>query len=243
MFPELHTPNRAVLADAIARRFSCHHYGAAPSLADWSVLSYLTGKWSRQDIRLRLVRVPEGFLSGGILRFGRITGTDTVCILSGPSDPMHLIMAGSLGEAFVLECTVLQFGTCWVTGSMLRKPLPLDFLPGETVFALIALGLPAEKLPPRHRKEISALCDGDFSSWPEPFQRAARYVREAPSASNAQPYLMHADQNRFSIDSSDRTRLDLGVALCHADLALDMPHSWSFSSHPQQPMATCTCTM
>lgn len=243
MFPELHAPRRGVLADAIPKRFSCHTYASAPSSSDWAMLSYLSGRWEKQDIHLRLVRVPESFLSGGILRFGRITGTNTVCVLSGPRDPMHLIMAGSLGEAFVLECTSHGMGTCWITGSLLRKALPMEIPEQESVYALIAVGHPGEKQGLRHRKDLAALCLGDSASWPEPFRKAARYVQEAPSASNAQPYLMQADQNTFSLDSSEKAGLDLGVALCHADLAFDMPHAWSFTSSMQKVSARCQCAM
>lgn len=241
MLPELTRSHKTVLADAVRLRFSCHHFSAPPSLADWSSLAYLCGKWERNGIHLRLVRVPESFLSGGILRFGRITGTNALCVLSCPALPEKIIQAGALAEGFVLECTSLGLGTCWITGSILRKEIPLEIPPAETVFAFIALGSPGEAQPPRHRKELSALCAGDWTSWPEPFRRAAALIQEAPSSSNAQPWRLEADPDGFSIHASDRSRLDLGAALLHADLALDMPHAWSIRGNQAEPIAVCTC--
>ena len=242
MFPDLLKPHRQTLSEAVSSRFSCHTFSASPTLQDWAVLSYLAGRWEHSGTRLRLTRVPSGFFSGGILRFGKITGTDTVCVLSGPDDEMHVTAAGFLGEAFILDCTSRSFATCWLTGSLLRKPLPVPISPGETVFALIALGHPGESPTPRRRKDLSRLCEGDVSTWPSPFRQAAQYVWEAPSASNAQPFLMSVSAHSFSIDSSDKTRLDLGVAICHASLALDMPFRWVAGTDRSEPMATCLCS-
>lgn len=242
MIPDRIRTRRSALAQAVPHRFSCHHFSAAPSLTDWSSLSYLCGRWEYGDLHLRLVRVPESFLAGGILRFGRITGTDTICVLSGPALPETVIQAGALAEAFVLECTALGLATCWITGSILRKPIPLAIPQTESIFAFIAIGKAGEAQTARHRKELSALCIGDWMAWPEAFQKAAAYIREAPSAANAQPYHLEAHANTFSIRSSDRSRLDLGAALLHADLALEMPHTWTLRGSSAEPEVVCTCS-
>ena len=67
MIPDRIRTRRSALAQAVPHRFSCHHFSAAPSLTDWSSLSYLCGRWEYGDLHLRLVRVPESFLAGGIL--------------------------------------------------------------------------------------------------------------------------------------------------------------------------------
>ena len=106
----------------------------------------------------------------------------------------------------------------------------------------IAIGKAGEAQTARHRKELSALCIGDWMAWPEAFQKAAAYIREAPSAANAQPYRLEVHANTFSIRSSDRSRLDLGAALLHADLALEMPHTWTLRGSSAEPEVVCTCS-
>ena len=39
------------------------------------------------------------------------------------------------------------------------------------------------------------------------------------------------------IDTSDRAQIDLGIALCHAELLLTTPHTWHFGSCWREPAA------
>ena len=236
---------KADLRQAVQRRFSCHVFSAPPSLADWASLSYLAGRYGSSDgVTLHLFRVPTSFFSGSFLSFSRITGTNAVCAVTAPANGLQDTQAGLLSEAFVLECALLGLGTCYLTGSFLRKPLPAAFSRTERVLCLIAIGQCGESPASRGKhKELNKLCQGDPDTWPVPFRQAASLVQLAPSSGGAQPFLMWADGNAFCLDSSDRTRMDLGIGICHAELALTMPHIWRFSEHRYEPMSRSLCQM
>ena len=110
----------------------------------------------------------------------------------------------------------------------------------EAVLAVIALGVPEH--PPalpvqRRRKSLEKLCKGELSLWPAELRQVAACVREAPSAMNLQPWTMSFTASRFEIDSGDRSALDLGIALCHAEAALKTPHHWYFAQNRRDPAA------
>lgn len=55
---------------------------------------------------------------------------------------------------------------------------------------------------------------------------------------NMQPWTMSiGPEGEFLLDASDRAQLDAGIALCHAELALETPHTWHFGTEKNQPMA------
>jgi len=62
-------------------------------------------------------------------------------------------------------------------------------------------------------------------------------VRLAPSALNLQPWEMKLTGQRFFIDTPDRQQLDLGIALCHAEVALRSPHRWQLGDGRREPLA------
>lgn len=52
---------------------------------------------------------------------------------------------------------------------------------------------------------------------------------------NLQPWTLSFTASRFEIDSGDRSALDLGIALCHAEAALRTPHRWHFAQSRREP--------
>ena len=67
---------------------------------------------------------------------------------------------------------------------------------------------------------------------------AAALVQIAPSAMNMQPWVLSIGPNsEFIVDTADRALLDAGIALCHAELALETPHVWHYASHRAEPVA------
>lgn len=241
----LFTPEaRQRLRDAIPRRVSCRQYAGAPSAADWASLSYLTGRYSLPGARLLLLQVPEDMFTGIVLGYGRISGCTTVAVLAASiSEPHSRLHAGVIGEAFVLEATAMGLGTCWVGGTYRRKQLPqVNLRADETVLSLIAVGVPRSAALPdnRRRKPIEKLCRGDHRLWPEELRRAAVAVQMAPSALNLQPWEMALLGDRFVIDAPDRQQVDLGIAVCHAELAIETPHQWHFGDGRRDPLSWVT---
>lgn len=232
---------RPELIEAVKLRASCRTYAGAPDAAEYAALSYALGRYQLPGARLALFQVEEGFFTGMLLGTRRITG----CKLAAAvimTDALHSrVHAGILGESFVLEATAMGLGTCWVTGSFKRKELHLPIQRNEAVLAVIAVGKPAVPLTApvsRHRKVPEHFCRGDFRSWPEELQDAAALVQAAPSAMNMQPWALYmGPKGEFVLDASDRAHLDAGIALCHAELALETPHTWHFGTDKNQPIA------
>lgn len=231
---------KARLFDAIAKRYSCRAYAAAPTLGDWAALSFWAERYALPGARLILMRVSDALFTGTLLGPGRVTGCTTVAAVAvEPSIPRSRVHAGILGEAFALESVAMGLGSCWLTGSYRKKLLTPPLRPEEALLGVIALGKPEHPDAPdtRKRKSLDRLCAGNPRQWPEELRRAAEAVQLAPSAMNLQPWQMSMATDRFILDASDRAQLDLGIALCHAELALRSPHHWRFGETRRDPAA------
>lgn len=229
------------LIEAVKLRASCRAYAGAPDAAEYAALSYAMGRYQLPGARLVLFPVQEGFFTGMLLGTKRITGCKLAAAVIITDDMHSRIHAGILGESVVLEATAMGLGTCWVTGSFKRKELTLPLARNEAVLAVIAVGKPTHPLTPpttRHRKSPEHFCRGDYSAWPEELQDAAALVQAAPSAMNMQPWALYmGPKGEFVLDASDRAHLDAGIALCHAELALETPHIWLLGTDRNQPIA------
>lgn len=229
------------LSDAISHRVSCRSYAAPLSAADWAALAYAAGRYTLPGARLCLLRVEETLFTGTLLTAGRITGCRAVAVVIASSTVTRSkVHAGICGEAFCLEATSMGLGTCWITGTYKKKQLTLPLQPGEAILGVIAVGHPAEgAIQPanRRRKPLERLCQSDPREWPEAARRVARAVQMAPSAMNLQPWSMDHSPTRFILDTSDRAQLELGIAMCHAELLLTLPHTWHFGSAWRDPAA------
>ncbi|MGN0778510.1 MAG: nitroreductase family protein [Aristaeellaceae bacterium] len=229
------------LRDAIPRRVSCRTYDAPLTAGDWAALSYAAARYQTPGARLILMRVEESLFTGTLLSTGRVTGcTAIAAVVASSAVTRSKVYAGILGEAFVLEAVSMGLVCCWMTGSYRRRQLEVPLRSGEAVLGLIALGHPAPGAgdpASRRRKPLERLCKGDPRTWPEELTRAAQAVQLAPSAMNMQPWEMRRDGSRFILDASDRAPLELGIALCHAEITLTTPHTWHYAAAWRDPAA------
>lgn len=234
---------RQRLYEAIPQRYSCRSYAGAPSPADWAALSYAAERYRLPGTRLFLHSVSPEIFTGIVLNYGRITGCTTIAVLAASiAEPHARINAGILGEAFCLEASAMGLGTCWVAGTYKRKQLALPLEADETVLSIIAVGVPEKNAPPdvRKRKSLDRICKGDFRLWPQELQRVAAAVQLAPSAINLQPWEMQLAADRFILTAPQLQQLDLGIAICHAELALTEPHAWHFGDGKREPLSWIT---
>lgn len=231
---------KARLYAAIPKRYACRAYASAPTVGDWAALSYWAERYALPGARLILMRVSDALFTGTLLGPGRVTGCTAVAAVAvTPSFPLSRVHAGILGEAFSLEAVAMGLACCWLTGSYRKKLLAPPLRPEEALLGVIALGRPEHPDAPdtRKRKSLERLCAGNPRQWPEELRLAASAVQLAPSAMNLQPWQMSMTTDRFIIDAGDRAQLDLGIALCHAELALRSPHRWRFGETRRDPAA------
>ena len=226
---------------AIPQRVSCRAFSAVPSPADWAALAYAASRYTLPGTRLMLMNCPEELFTGTLLNMGRITGCRAIAVVAASSAVENSrVYAGIAGEALTLEAVSMGLGACWISGTYRKKLLRAPLAENEAALAVIALGVPEQ--PPvlpvqRRRKSLEKLCRGDLSLWPAELRQVAECVREAPSAMNLQPWTLSFSANHFQIDSGDRSALDLGIALCHAEAALRTPHRWHFAQSRREPAA------
>lgn len=226
---------RARLAEAVWTRYSCRLFDQrrGVSAADWAALSYAAQRYAMPGARLALLRVEEGMFSGNMLGVGRITGcTTAAAVIASPGAEHSRVHAGILGEAFALEAYALGLACCWVNGTYRKKSLQLTLAPDEAVLAVIAFGVPSGNQPPivRRRKPLEKICGKDVLRWPDEMRRVAEAVRQAPSSMNLQPWELYLSGERLTVSTPDRAQIELGVALCHAELMLQTPHTWHFGA-------------
>lgn len=233
--------DRPRLIDAIRLRTSCRSYAGAPDNADFAALSYALGRYQLPGVRLVFFPVDDDFFTGTLLGMKRITGCRMAVAVVITDTLLSRIHAGILGESFVLEATSRSLGTCWVTGSYKQRNLRIALAANEAVLCVIAVGKPAVPLEvpaSRHRKSPEHFCRGNFRDWPDELTDAAALVQCAPSAMNMQPWVLAVGpQGEFILDANDRAQLDAGIALCHAELALETPHAWHYGLQRNEPIA------
>lgn len=193
-----------------------------------------------------------------------VTGTNLYIGAKIKQLPNALIAFGYTFEQFVLYAQSLNIGTVWLGGTMNRSAFEqtMHLKDDEMMPCASPLGYPAKKMSLREtmmRKAVKAderlpfeelFYDSSFDC-PLSLEKAGVYakmlqmVRLAPSAVNKQPWrvLINKDGAHFYLkrstgfsphDQLDMQKIDLGIALCHFELAAnELQFSFKFSQvHP-----------
>jgi len=178
-----------------------------------------------------------------------IVGTDSYIAGKMPRVPHAEEAFGYAFEKVVLFAESLGVGTTWIAGTMNRDAFEkaMDVSKDEVMPCVSPLGYPAKKMSVREvmmRKGIKAdsrmgfgelFFDGSLAS-PLTKEKAGKLadafeaVRLAPSAVNKQPWrlVLSGDKVHFyekrskgyvSEDGWDLQKIDIGIALCHFELA------------------------
>ena len=178
-----------------------------------------------------------------------IVGTETFIAGKMKQVPHAEEAFGYSFEKVVLHAWSLGVGTTWIAGTMDRKAFEkaVDVKEGEVLPCISPLGYAAKKMSLREtlmRKAIKAdtrldaeevFFDGSFGNPVSPEkagipQQIPEAVRLAPSAVNKQPWRIVICENKVhfyekyaknyvSENGWDIRKIDLGIALCHFELA------------------------
>jgi hypothetical protein len=186
---------------AIAARVSRRRY--LPRAPDPSLLQRLEDHCARfrplgAARALPVSPCPPNLFRGIVGSYGSIRGAPCCLVFVGPAGSEAQV--GYVGEAAVLEATVLGLGTCWV-GGLFRPDSLGDRValgPGERVWAVAAVGLPVERktleerlmagIARSHKRKPAETLAPGIGSWPAWAARAVTAARLAPSALNRQPW-------------------------------------------------------
>lgn len=215
---------------AIQLRYACRAMAGAPTIPQWTALSFIAGRCCLPGVRLVLGECDPSFFTASLLPVARITGVRRFCaVIANNAVPMSHLHAGISGEAFVLEATANQVATLWVGGTFRKKECPVSLNPDESLHCIIALGLPNGPLTQpvsRKRKPLDKICSPSPDGWPPWALDAAQAVRAAPSSMNSQPWQLQYGGNSLGLYGPERQLVDLGIALMHMETALTAPHVW-----------------
>lgn len=214
------------LYESIGLRESCRNFLSAPSTRQWEDLQHAAEKMALPGVRLSLGMCDDVLFRpffGLLMKFENVQRYAAVitCQETQESD----VNAGISGEMLMLKAVSMDLGGVWVAGTYKRGQVKIPLQKGEKVRALIALGVPNEKpVPPlkRNRKSIQEFCSPNFDRSPGLFREAAALIRVAPSAMNMQPWRLRYEEPGTLAIAVKRAgqRLDLGIAVCHALLAM-----------------------
>ncbi|MDD3213266.1 MAG: nitroreductase family protein [Eubacteriales bacterium] len=228
------------LFESAQRRESCRSFTAAPTVEQWNALLSAADTFAMPGVRIALGICDNSLfqpvLGSLFVKFENVQRFAAV-IVTDPQ-PRSEVNAGVSGEMFLLRAVELGLGACWVSGTYKRGQVGIQTKGEEKIAALIALGRPkAQPVPPlkRKRKELKASCP-DLDELNSAFKEIARYVQIAPSGMNLQPWRVNR-VNDHAITVSvgmPMQRLDLGIAMCHALLALgSTPAAFTLSDNGQ----------
>lgn len=230
---------------ALTIRHSRRKYNNQPLAPDTVThLQNFCADWSGHFPGVRLVLVtekPDAVFKGLIGSYGKITGAPAyVAFIGDTTDPHVHENVGYVGEAFVLEATALELGTCWIAGTFKKEAVAqqINLAANERVYCITPVGNCAEMQnyegkslsgsPQGHkRKPLASLClNFDPQTCPEWMRLAFEAARIAPSAINRQPWRFSVSNTGIVVSTAKSflefgidKRLDCGIAMLHLEVA------------------------
>lgn len=210
--------------EAIKKRVSVRKYSDSIDRSELLTLKAAAKYFSTDEVRI-FVGKKTGIFNTLIGK--TITGTDTfAAIISREGDNDYMV--GTVGEAFVLECTAMGLGTCWL-GLSYNKPLAESTVrteKNEKIRCLISIGH-YDKLPEKNRTRktiynLTGMEDASFRSIPEWQRCAVECGRLAPSARNAQPWEFDILNDAVQVACISKNfgygGIDCGIAMLHIEV-------------------------
>ncbi|MBQ3552414.1 MAG: nitroreductase family protein [Clostridia bacterium] len=212
---------------AAEERCSIRKYSAPPTDYEITQLIMLAEQISGNGIRIEVMREEDVFSTGLIKQV--ITGTDCFAAII-EKNTAQPFMTGYIGEAFVLECTLLGLGTCWLGASYKRSAVlsKIDLSEDEKLRCIISIGRSGQEFSRRKRKNLRQLMKLDSEDFDReiaqmaPWQLAAiKCAQIAPTAINAQPFMLEVLENSVCVMNTGWNfgygMVDCGIAMLHIE--------------------------
>ncbi len=223
---------------ATKQRFAVRSYKGEPSQEEFDELKAQAKELSGRGVRIEL-GCDKHVFSPIIMGMGKVKGTGIFAAFLSKDADMRTL--GYLGEAFVLECTAMGLGTCWLgIYSKKRAKNAVTLLEGEALTCITPIGISAQSYTPRPRKPLNVLTgltDTVLRELPEWQKLALNCGRRAPSAVNAQPwkYTVEGERLRVTPTSSNYGYglIDCGITMLHIELGAahgGVAGEWTFEN-------------
>ncbi|MCH5278456.1 MAG: nitroreductase family protein [Christensenellaceae bacterium] len=210
--------------NAAGRRISVREYSHSLNKELFSELKDFAADISNGEARLVLLS-KSNVLKPMLFR-GGVSGTK--CFAAVIAKKGSRYMGGYIGEAFVLECTAMGLGTCWLGASYKKSTVKqyINLSPEETLVCIIAVGeynrSGSKSRKHKSLEQITCMSRDEFNELPTWQQDAVRCARIAPSAMNKQPWeLEFENDNMFVVNISNNFgygEVDCGIAMLHIEL-------------------------
>lgn len=211
--------------DAAKRRSSVRDYTGPVDRDTFYELKKFAQTLETDEARIEL-RAKAGVLDKPMLlpNFG-VQGTN--CFAAVIVRDHNDFMGGYIGEAFVLECTSMGIGTCWLGGTYKRGNARqyFDLADDERIVCVISFGncsVFPKPLAKRTAEQLTGLEAEKIRSLPAWQQDAIRIAKLAPSARNKQPWELeikpgcigiYCNSNNFGFGD-----VDCGIAMLHIEV-------------------------
>ena len=210
---------------AIKKRVSVRKYSSSASRDEIKILKEMAAYFSTDEVRI-VVGKKAGIFNPVIAK--TISGTDTfAAVISKNGDNDYTV--GLAGEAFVLECTAMGLGTCWLGASYNRSIANqcIKYDPKrEKIRCLISVGhytaTPTHKRVRKTIYNITGLDDAAYRKLPEWQKCAVECGRLAPSARNVQPWEFDILNDAVQVACISKNfgygGIDCGIAMLHIEV-------------------------
>ena len=168
---------------------------------------------------------PEAF-GTGIFKYGQFKGVRNYLCFVGPDDDALDEKVGYYGERVILHAQQLGLSSCWVALTFNKRRARYELAPGEKLALVASIGYGTAPSKPRKSKSIADVSSApaDVPAW---FEQGVAAALLAPTAINQQEFrfeYMAPEGNgnprvRATTKRGTQTRVDLGIAKCHFELA------------------------
>lgn len=211
---------------AIKKRVSIRKYSCDPSKEEYEILKEAAECLSCDEARIVVGR-KSGIFDPLIGR--TISGTNTFAAVISRGRDEDEYLAGTVGEAFILECTAMGLGTCWL-GLSFNKQVASSCIKlkngNEKIRCLISIGhfdeMPQNKRSRKTVYNITGLGEKAYARLPEWQRCAVEAGRLAPSARNVQPWEFDVLKDSIQVACVSRNfgygALDCGIAMLHIEV-------------------------
>ncbi len=211
---------------ACSKRSTIRMYkGNSISLQQISYIKHMIGEFSCDDVRMFLLKDEADCFKVPFYMSKPVVNANTAVAIIATEGSEQL--AGSIGEAFVLECTALDLGTSWITSfnrSFVEEKVQLNA--DEEVLCLIAIGdcekpLSCKTTKKKDKYGVTRLNNEQFDRLRHWQQRAAECAAIAPTYKNKQNFRLEFTEDSVSIvilKETDYTEIECGIIMLHIEL-------------------------